>query len=91
MHTRVHAWTHIPIQTQVTLFEADGSHEEFPLGIERGGDKKQTREGSGGGGVRRRQGGWGEGEKNCSTCLDRMHSEGGADGGRGWGVKMPWS
>lgn len=55
-HTRAHAWTHIPIQTQVTLFEADGSHEEFPLGIERGGDKKETREGSGGGGV---GAGWG--------------------------------
>lgn len=83
-----HAWTHIPIQTQVTLFKAEGSHEEFPLGIERGGgDKKDRREGRAL--VETEAGQVGRGEGNCSTCPDRMRREGGA--ARGGVLKMPWS
>lgn len=92
MRTHAHAWTHIPIQTQVTLFEAEGSQEEFPLGIERGeGGKKETREERGLVKKEAGQVGWEEG--NCSTCHDRMHCEGGAVrvGLTAGVLKMPWS
>lgn len=43
--TDAYTWTHIPIQTQVTLLEAEGLHEELPLGIEKGERQKETKEG----------------------------------------------
>lgn len=63
--THPHAWTHIPIQTQVTLFEAEGSHKEFPLSEwKRGEDKTRGRRGW----FRRRQGRWGEGEGTAALA-----------------------